>query len=298
MSINPPNSLFKWLFFALKTKFYVFQLTKSYKIWQLFEWVWTDFRFIFPIFWNVFVDISLLFNSWRIFFEGKSSWIYVLFGWNKEIESCERPPQAAWWSFLPGFSTGRALTALPGLSEVRARRQALSADAWSVASSSGDERYSGLLRPGGPLRAWLCQHQAAGRMLPSCNHRWHTQSTFPDRLSCPSSWAWGKRRRKNNTSPGSGNVASTNTVEKIKAESAATLEVRQPHPATMTCQSTQTLFSLTVQNSSCVKSAHISSGNPSVLRPHHCLTLRDPRWVSSHHKQEALFQDITKTKAL
>lgn len=117
------------------------------------------------------------------------------------------------------------------------------------------QHYSGLPRPGGPLGMTL-PAPGRGRMLPSCNHRWHTQSTFPDQLSCPSSWVWGKQRRKNNTSPGSGNVASTNTahVKKIKAgRHAALLKAVQPwkwgyvqpHPATMTCQSTQMLFTLT-----------------------------------------------------
>jgi len=41
---------------------------------------------------------------------------------------------------------------------------------------------------------------ANARRRPSCNHRWHTWSSFPDRFSCPSSCEWGKQHRKNNTS--------------------------------------------------------------------------------------------------
>lgn len=53
---------------------------------------------------------------------------------------------------------------------------------------------------------WPCghRHEAANtrhrRVLPSCNHWWHTRTSFPDRFSCPSSCEWGKQHRKNNTS--------------------------------------------------------------------------------------------------
>lgn len=67
------------------------------------------------------------------------------------------------------------------------------------------------------------RHEAANtthrQALPSCNHRWHTWSSFPDQFSCPSSCEWCKQHRKNNTScrPSWGNVALTNHTTQIKS---------------------------------------------------------------------------------
>lgn len=67
------------------------------------------------------------------------------------------------------------------------------------------------------------RHEAANtthrQALPSCNHRWHTWSSFPDQFSCPSSCEWRKQHRKNNTScrPSWGNVALTNHATQIKS---------------------------------------------------------------------------------
>lgn len=123
--------------------------------------------------------------------------------------------------------------------------------------------YSGL--PLSPW-AWACGCQC--HTLPSCNHRWHTWSSFPDWFSCPSSCEWRKQYRKNNTScrPSSGNVALTNArqiLKKRKVKRHTTLLLRAAERgkwgyvlregpgflnthtnSTMSCQSNLVLFTL------------------------------------------------------
>lgn len=125
---------------------------------------------------------------------------------------------------LPGgtsscFSTGRVLTGLHRFTWVLAWMHK-QGRVHSVALMG--QHYSGLYPPHPLSEPW---HEAANtthrQALPSCNHRWHTWSSFPDQFSCPSSCEWRKQHRKNNTScrPSWGNVALTNphnTNKKLK----------------------------------------------------------------------------------
>lgn len=121
-----------------------------------------------------------------------------------------------WWSFLCSFSTGRALTGLHGLT----------VPCWAEMPRPWVR--SGTL--GGPMgQHYLLQLQ--NRALPSCNHWWHTPSTFPDRFSCHSSCECGKRHRKNNRScsqaQGMWPLQTQHTQKKVKRRAALLLRASE-----------------------------------------------------------------------